>query len=117
MLIFRIEKDWYSLMKKIQTGKPAEVDTARQELRDGLVTLEPVFADQPYFMSTDFSLVDCCIAPLLWRLPSLGIELPRQAKALKKYMQRVFERDSFQASLTEAEHEMHEPVGVLGEIK
>ena len=43
----------------------------------------------------------------LWRLPVLGVELVGAgAKELKGYMTRVFERDSFLASLTEAEREM-----------
>jgi len=58
-------------------------------------------------MSEEFSLVDCYLAPLLWRLPSMGIDLIGSgSKELKGYMNRVFERDSFLASLTEAEREM-----------
>ena len=67
----------------------------------------PVFTQKPYFLSDEFSLVDCYLAPLLWRLPVLGVELVGAgAKELKGYMTRVFERDSFLASLTEAEREM-----------
>lgn len=58
-------------------------------------------------MSDEFSLVDCYLAPLLWRLPVLGIELSGAgSKELKIYMTRVFERDAFLASMTEAEREM-----------
>jgi RNA polymerase-associated protein len=57
-------------------------------------------------MSDDLTLVDCSIAPLLWRLPSLGVELPSQAKAVEDYAARLFERASFQESLTELEQEM-----------
>ena len=57
-------------------------------------------------MSEDFSLVDCSIAPILWRLPLYGIELGSQAEPIEEYMNRVFERRSFQQSLTELEHEM-----------
>jgi RNA polymerase-associated protein len=57
---------------------------------------------QPFFLSDEFSLVDCYLAPLLWRLPTLGVEFSGPgAKELKGYMTRVFERDSFLASLTE----------------
>ena len=55
----------------------------------------------------EFSLVDCCIAPILWRLPTLGVELPeKQVKPLLTYMERLFGRDAFKASLSEAEREM-----------
>ena len=76
----------------------------------GLISLAPVFADSPYFLSEEFTLVDCCIAPLLWRLPSLGIEFPTTgtAKPVNEYMKRIFKRESFQASLTEAETELRD---------
>lgn len=105
LMMHRIENDWYSLAKRISDGDKA--DEARRELRESLVALEPVFAEYEYFMSEEFSLVDCYMAPLLWRLPELGIELPASGtKSLKAYMLRVFERDSFQASLTETEREL-----------
>ena len=50
--------------------------------------------------------MDCSIAPILWRLPIYGIELGSQAEAIESYMKRVFERPSFQDSLTELEQEM-----------
>lgn len=107
LMIYRVEKNWYSLAHKIVTGTPDEADSARNKLRNDLLTLAPVFAEFEYFMSEEFSLVDCYLAPLLWRLPVLGIDLVGPgAKELKIYMNRVFERDSFLASLTEAEREM-----------
>ena len=46
----------------------------------------------------------------LWRLPVLGVDLSGAgAKDVEIDMQRVFERDSFLASLTEAEREMRLP--------
>ncbi|HDL7768340.1 TPA: stringent starvation protein A, partial [Yersinia enterocolitica] len=80
---------------------------ARKQLREELLSIAPVFNEAPYFMSEEFSLVDCYLAPLLWRLPELGIEFTGAgSKELKGYMTRVFERDAFLASLTEAEREM-----------
>ncbi|WP_272692168.1 glutathione binding-like protein, partial [Providencia sp. PROV064] len=103
----RIEKDWYSLMYKIEKGTAQEADNARRQLAEELIAVSPVFAEMPFFMSEEFSLVDCYLAPLLWRLPVLGIELkPSSSKHLQMYMQRVFERDAFLASLTELEREM-----------
>jgi len=66
----------------------------------------PIFAEKAFFLSDDFSLVDCCLLPLLWRLPRLGIELPRAAKPLQDYMDRMFARDSFRSSLSVTEREM-----------
>lgn len=106
-MLFRIENDWYKLMHFItQSEQPHLVQTARDQLRDSIISLAPVFADKPYFLSEEFSLVDCCIAPLLWRLPNLEIDLPAQANSIKEYMDRVFERDSFKTSLTDLEKEL-----------
>ena len=105
LMMHRIEQDWYSLVKRIQRNEKA--DEARKELREALLAVAPVFVEYPYFMSEEFSLVDCYMAPLLWRLPSLGIELSgRGAKELKGYMIRLFERESYQASMTEAERDI-----------
>jgi RNA polymerase-associated protein len=103
LMMYRIERDWYSLAEKIQQGDAQ----ARQELKEGILSLAPIFADTPYFMSEEFSLVDCYLAPLLWRLPAYGIDLEGQgAKEIKQYMVRLFERKTFQDSLTEEEKEL-----------
>lgn len=107
LMMFRIERNWYSLAEKIAKGTLDEADKARRQLREELLALAPVFAEYPFFMSEEFSLVDCYLAPLLWRLPVMGIELTGTgSKEVKAYMTRVFERDSFLASLTETEREM-----------
>lgn len=103
-MIHRIEHDWYCLMQRIQTNQNA--DEARQLLLESLTGLEPVFADKLYFLSDEFSLLDCALAPLLWRLPCLGVHIPTDAKGLHAYMQRLFKRESFQVSLTEAERQL-----------
>lgn len=107
--IYRIERDWCRHVDEISNGATQKVaDKARKELRDSLLTISPIFAEKPYFMSDEFTLVDCCLAPILWRLPQLGVELPqtRQSKPLFEYMQRVFDRPSFVESLTEKEREL-----------
>lgn len=107
LIMFRIEHDWYELMNVILANDPSS-DAARKELRENLISLAPVFANLPYFMSEEFSLVDCYLAALLWRLPVLGIELPNSANAIKQYAKKLFQRESFQASLTETERELRE---------
>jgi stringent starvation protein A len=107
LMMYRIEQDWYSLMYRILANSESS-GISRKELRENLVSLSPIFGSLPYFMSEEFTLVDCYLAPLLWRLPSLGIELPNAAKPVKQYAKRLFQRESFQASLTEAEREMRE---------
>ncbi len=105
-MMFRIEHDWYTLMRAIESNTGAKQIDVRKQLTESLTSLAPLFAEHPYFMSDEFSLIDCCMAPLLWRLPLLGIELPKTAKHVIHYAERMFERDSFQASLTEDEREL-----------
>ena len=107
LMMFRIDHDWYKLMQDVQANDKSS-DAARKELFENLIVLAPIFGNMPYFMSEEFSLVDCYLAPLLWRLPALGIELPSSANTIKQYSKRIFNRESFQASLTEAERELRE---------
>lgn len=106
LYMYRVERDWYGLAEQVAAaGKVAA--KPRKELRDSLVATAPVFSHKPYFMNDEFTLVDATIAPLLWRLPFLGIELPPvPAKIINAYALRLFQRDSFRLSLTEAEREM-----------
>ncbi len=113
--IYRIERDWCRLVDEILSdGDAKATDKARKDLRDSLLTIAPIFAEKPFFMSDEFTLVDCCLAPILWRLPQLGVELPqtRQSKPLLDYMERLFERPSFQESLTEKERELRSEASV-----
>lgn len=105
LLRYRINRDWYRLAAQIESGE-GDLETARQELRNGLVSVSDAFDSMPYFMSEEFSLIDCALMPLLWRLPSYGVEIPANAKGIQKYCDRMFRRNSFQVSLTDSEREL-----------
>ena len=110
LMIHRFKKDFYSIVRTIEADRdPMAVDRARKELQEGLIALEPVFANMPYFLSEEFTLVDCIIGPLLWRLPLWGIEIPDSVKGVHEYAERVFSDDSFLASLTDSEREIRSP--------
>ena len=106
LMMTQIEKDWYQPLLAIERGE--SVSANRKVLLDYLVKVVPLFEREPFFMGEDFSMVDCCIAALLWRLPSLGIELPEQAEPVLAYAERIFERNSFQASLSPYEVSLRE---------
>ncbi len=108
LMIYRINHDWYSLMEKILDPEVQEItkEKHRQNLLDSLLSVTPIFAENPYFLSEEFSLIDCWIAPLLWRLPRMGIKLPETSKAIINYKTKIFARPSFQASLTDVERAM-----------
>ena len=106
--LFRIESDWYSLLPDIEHGTEKKKAQAKKALSESLNNSIEVFSAMPYFLSDDFSLLDCSIAPILWRLPYYGIDLPPNAKPITDYMKRVFSRASFQSSLSEQERDMVE---------
>lgn len=108
LAMYRIDKDWYSLLADIESKGEKNSAKAKKMLRDSIASTADVFAAFPYFLSDDFSLMDCYVAPLLWRLPYYKIDLPKQAKPILDYAERVFHRESFKLSLTEAEIEMRE---------
>ena len=111
LFVYRIQRDWCGLVDTIVAGRSKDtvIDRARKELREGLITIAPIFSEKEFFMSDEFTLVDCCFVPILWRLPVLGIQLPpKTAKPLTDYMNRMFRRESFQASLSEAEMDMRD---------
>lgn len=105
LMMYRIERDWYSLVRQIEKGDEATAKSSRKLLLESLLSVLPIFSSTPYFLSEEFSLVDCGMAPLLWRLSKLGIALPPQAKPIKQYAERLFDRSSFKSSLTQAERE------------
>lgn len=105
LALYRVEQDWYPLAETILNGG-ADVESARKQLRESIAAVAPILDMMPYFLNEEFSLVDASIAPILWRLPVMGIELPKQAAAVEKYAERIFARETFQLSLSEAEKAM-----------
>jgi RNA polymerase-associated protein len=106
LALFRVENDWYPLVDIIETKGEKAAATARKELMESIAASADVFSALPYFLSEEFTLVDASIAPVLWRLPHYGIELPKAAKSVLTYADRIFEREGFQLSLTEGEREL-----------
>jgi stringent starvation protein A len=106
LMLMRFDRDWYALLPDMEGDDKKHSQRARNIIRDGLTVISPNFKDQSYLLGEEFSLADCSLAPLLWRLPLYGIELPRQAKPILDYAERLFARKSFQSSLTDAEREM-----------
>jgi RNA polymerase-associated protein len=108
LALYRIERDWYGLAAEIEEARDRKAaNKARKILRESVLASAEVFRARPYFLSDEFSLVDCTLAPILWRLPVYEIELPAvQGKPITEYASSIFARPSFQSSLTELEQEM-----------
>jgi len=107
LYIKRIERDWSFLFDKIieKNIKESERNKLRKQLKSLIIATIPIFKEKPFFMNEEFSLVDCCIAPILWRLPLVQIDIPQNVKhkPLNEYMKVVFTRKAFLRSLTEIE--------------
>lgn len=109
LLMYRIDRDLYGLADKIEAGGDAKTLAGlRKELTDHLTAIAPIFGQKPFFMSDEYSLVDCFLLPLLWRLSAYQVQLPAPAKAVQVYAERGFARDAFRKSLTELEREMRD---------
>ena len=110
LYIKRIANDWCSIFDRLidEKLKEAEEKKLKKQLKALIVAANPIFKEKAFFMNEEFSLVDCCIAPILWRLPQVGIEIPNDAKnkPVNRYMKKVFTRDAFIRSLTELEREI-----------
>lgn len=104
LIISRLIRDCLRPVAKLgETVSPKPTKALQKSLHDGLLALSPIFVDQPYFLGSDYTLVDAYFAPLLWRLPALDIELPKQATPLIEYSELLFKRPAFYMSLSEQE--------------
>jgi len=102
LAIVRIENDWLTLVDQIEAGgRPA--DTARKTLRDELIKNASAFKASKFFLSPEMSLADCALAPLIWRLESLGVQIPKEAHYITDYGERIFRSQGFTRSLTPEE--------------
>ena len=107
LLIGRLQRDWLGEVKRLlDEGKPLN-KKLKKSLWDGLLAMSPNFLVQRYAKGNEFRLVDCYLAPMLWRLSVMDVTLPRQGQAVMDYSERLFERSTFQASLNSLERDMH----------
>ncbi|GGX83895.1 glutathione S-transferase N-terminal domain-containing protein [Vogesella sp. LYT5W] len=107
LFLFRFEQELFVHVKALENGASGkEATKARDGIRDGLVTIAPIFAKQKFMLGEEFSMIDVAIAPLMWRLEHYGIDLGKSAAPILKYAERLFQRQSFIDSLTPAEKAM-----------
>lgn len=106
MLIKRIDQDWYPLLEDVQVNGDKKAAKSKKMLKESLMAAAPVFEANPYFMSEEYSLIDCVMAPFLWRLPSIGIDIACLGKGITAYANRLFARKAFQDSLSREEKEL-----------
>lgn len=103
MIIKRIDQDWYKLLDEMQNSGEKKSAKAKRRLKENLIAAAPIFAAKPYFMSDEYSLIDCIMAPLLWKIKNLGINMTPLGKTLNNYTQRLFAREAFVKTTEDAE--------------
>lgn len=106
MLIKRIDQDWYPLLEEVLINGDKKSAKAKKMLKESLLSAAPVFEANTYFMSEEYSMIDCVMAPFLWRLPSIGIDIISLGKGVTAYSNRLFSRKAFQDSLSREEKDL-----------
>ena len=109
LAMLRLEHEWVPHVQAAQApGSKAQGDHAKKQLRDLVLASLPLFKASKFFLNPEMSLADCAMAPIIWRLPSLGIVLPKEAKPIDDYGMRIFRNPGFVRSLTPEEKNLRE---------
>jgi RNA polymerase-associated protein len=110
LMLFNFEKELFIHVHALENdkGRGGEKiqEKARNDIRDRLTTLAPLFLKNKYMLGDEFSMLDVAIAPLLWRLDHYGIELSKTAAPLMKYAEQIFSRPAYIEALTPSEKVM-----------
>ncbi len=107
---YRITRDLFTLSMTADSEEAKLAAEAKDQIRDNLQALTPIFEQYKYFMSDEYSLVDMCLSTILWRLDYWDIKLGSSSKAIYKYADKMFQRETFVASLSNFEKEMRKIV-------
>ena len=102
----RVIKDWFSLAYEIESSTGKKAEQAAKQLKEGIIAANELFKVSDYVLSDELSLVDCTLGPLMWRLPTYGVKLGKPGASVEAYAHRVFSRESFKSSLTQAERDL-----------
>ena len=105
LFCYELETNWYQPLDQLQHGKltAAKKKTAHKQLREAVLLMSPMFKGRDYLIGSEMSLLDCCVLPVLWRLESLEIELPKAAATIQRYMDFHFNKEYFRKSLSKQE--------------
>ena len=104
----RVEREWYSVVNFILSSQDAaKIKSAKKALIDSFKAIEPIFAENEFFMSDTMTLADCSLGALLHALPSIGIKLDDSLGGISRYAERIFLRESFQRTLKKQPSKLH----------
>lgn len=105
LFCYELESNWYEPINQLQHGKltSAKKKAPEKQLREAVLLMAPMFKGREYLIGNEITLLDCCVLPVLWRLESLNIELPKAASSIQRYMDFHFSKDYFRNSLSKQE--------------
>ena len=108
LFLYTFERELFSFVRVLENRDETEKRKAiaRNQIREQLMQLSPIFAKNKFLMGDEFTMLDVMMAPLLWRLGYYGIDLPKSAAPLLKYAESIFARPAFIASMTPSEKVM-----------
>lgn len=102
LLIYRINKDWFKTLNYILNLKTDLSENLNEYKKNLLIQIESaklLFKEMPYFLSENFSLIDCWISILLWYLQEIDKDFLEKEKIIYDYSKKIFARSSFQKVL------------------
>ena len=108
--LLEIERRLYDQLDNLHSPGARKSANARDTMRNFLIRVTAELKqreNKKFFTSDSFTLLDASLAPILWRLKSYKIEMPRSSGPLWKYAREVYSRPCFQRSLTEVERDLH----------
>jgi len=108
LAMLRLEHDWVPQVQAIQLGNRQQAEAGRKRLKELLTAAVPLFKASKFFLNPEMSLADCAMAPIIWRLDSLGVGLPKDGKSIEDYGNRIFRNPGFARSLTPQEKNLRE---------
>ncbi len=111
LAMLRIEHDWVPQVQAIQLGNKTQAEAGRKRLKELLTASLPLFKASKFFLNLEMSLADCAMAPIIWRLQSLDVPLPKDGKAIEDYGNRIFRHPGFVRSLTDQEKKLRDLPG------
>lgn len=106
LMLYKFRREWLNELRQVDVAGQKPKKPLRDALRQDIAAMSPYLSTQDYLLGDDFSIVDCFLMPVLWRLPFYGVELPKQTKAIDAYINRVMSRQSFKRSLSTYERDM-----------
>lgn len=101
-----IEKTWFPPIQRLLSKDKRQDKAATKQLEEVFERSANIFSKAQFFMHDEFSSLDCCVVPILWRVHAMKLIDLNKYKPIAKYAGRMFERGGFTRSLTEAEREL-----------